>query len=87
MKPSGPHGGGGSALRVTKDDHLEEMFGRAAIRAHPVFGDILPTGARRNAVLRQPQGFIIGKPATEAHKTEKRVFGHDGFPIGAWVLT
>jgi hypothetical protein len=51
---SGPHGGGGSALRVTKDDHLKEMFGRAAVGAHPVFGDVLPTGARRNAMLRQP---------------------------------
>lgn len=44
-------------------NHLEVHFGYAAIGASPIFRNIFPFGACRNAILRPAFSFIIN-PAT-----------------------
>src|SRR5882757_9382807 len=40
-------------------DHLEVRLGRAAVRAAPVFWDVVPTGAGCNAVLGPPLLLVV----------------------------
>src|SRR4051812_16520685 len=55
-------------------DHLEVRFGCAAVRATPVLGDVVPAGARCDAVLRPPLLLVVGESAL--HADEKLVVAH-----------
>src|SRR5690606_23155496 len=47
-------------------DHLEIRLAGAAVRAHEGVGNILPAGARRNALLRQTLRFVVDKTTVKA---------------------
>src|SRR5882672_1494184 len=54
-------------MAVSDFDHLEIVLARAAFRAGPVRGHVLPARARRNAFLGQSRGFVVNESADEAH--------------------
>src|SRR5258706_14148074 len=54
-------------MAVSDLDHFEIVLARAAFRASPVRGHILPARARRDALLGQSRGFVVNKSADEAH--------------------
>ena len=64
------------AWRVSDHHHLEQLLGRATVWAYPIFGDVLPAGAGRNAVLWQSEGFVLQEPAPQAYPPLKIRFGH-----------
>src|ERR1700761_4503177 len=55
--------------RITDLHHFEQMLRRAAVRTNPIFGDVLPPCTGGEPMLRQAEGFVIGKSAAEAHPT------------------
>jgi len=55
------------APRTSDLDHLEVFLARAAFRAGPVNGNVLPARARRNAFLRQTGFFVVNPAANQAH--------------------
>jgi hypothetical protein len=69
--------GGGLARRIGDLDHLEEMLGRAAIRAAPVVGDVRPARPWRDAVPAEAQRFVIGKAAAQAEPTLEVSIQHE----------
>src|ERR1700691_4357127 len=46
--------------------HLEVRFGRSAVRAAPVLGDVVPAGPRLDAVLRPSLSLVVLEPALDA---------------------
>src|ERR1700687_4067898 len=55
-------------------DHLEIGLGRAAVGAAPVVGNVVPPGARGNAVVRPAQRLVVLEAAL--HALEQFVVGH-----------
>ena len=47
-------------------DHFEVHLADAAVRAQPVCRYILPSGARRNAVIRPTLGFVVDQATDDA---------------------
>src|ERR1700691_2267421 len=46
--------------------HLEVRFGRSAVRAAPVLGDVVPAGPRLDAVLRPSLSLVVLESALDA---------------------
>ncbi len=61
--------------RSVQLDHLEVVLGHAAIRAGPGVGDVFPARTRLDALVRQPQGFVVDEAANDAHPFAKGGFG------------
>ncbi|MNN49225.1 hypothetical protein D3C81_1637380 [compost metagenome] len=61
------HAGDSGRLGVLTDiEHLEIGLAHVAFGAHPVFGDIFPTGAGGDAVLRPAQGLVVDQATHDA---------------------
>src|SRR5262245_26609484 len=61
--------------------HLEVGLGRAAVRATPVVGNVVPPGARGDAVLGPAVGLVVLESAL--HADEQSVVTHCFTPISA----
>ena len=47
-------------------DHFKVFFADAAIRTNKILGNVLPCGARRDAVSLEPFRFVIDEPTDDA---------------------
>lgn len=63
--------------RPSSQCHLEVALGHTAIRAGPRFGDVLPAGAGRDALVGQSLSLVIDEAADDTHPGAVGNGGHN----------